>query len=155
MPVARLDERQRRFVETCRLARLATVSQDGEPYLVPVCFAFDGVRFVTPIDEKPKRRDVPLRRVRNILETGRASLLFDHYEEDWSRLGWLLVRGAASLLDPDEPDHADYVGLLRARYPQYHTMRLEAAQLIIIEPEHVRSWGRLDPDRLNQDDRAL
>lgn len=144
MPMAKLSDEQRRFVETCRLARLATVSRRGEPYLVPICYAFDGERFVTPIDEKPKRRDVPLRRVRNIRETGRAALLFDHYEEDWSRLGWLLVRGRASLLDPDGPGHADFLGLLRARYPQYHAMRLEDAHLILIEPEHVRSWGQLE-----------
>src|SRR5579875_960936 len=109
MIIAHLNAQQRRFVEACRVARLGTVSRTGEVALVPVCYAFDGERFATPIDEKPKRRDVPLRRVRNILETGRATLLFDHYEEDWSRLGWLLVRGEANLLDPDERGHGVFV----------------------------------------------
>lgn len=144
MSIKKLNDQQRRFVEACRVARLATVSQKGEVALVPVCYAFDGERFVTPIDEKPKRRDVPLRRVRNVLETGRATLLFDHYEEDWSRLGWLLVRCEARLLDPENPGHPALIELLRARYPQYDSMRLEVAQLIVIEPRQVRAWGRLD-----------
>ena len=51
------------------------------------------------IDEKPKRRDVPLKRVRNILENPRFSFVVDRWDEDWSRLGWVMLRGAAEILD--------------------------------------------------------
>lgn len=138
-----LDDRARTFVDAARVGHLATVDAHGEPSVVPVCYAYDGARFYSPIDEKPKRRDVPLRRVRNVAATGRATLVVDHYEEDWSRLGWVLVRGRAGLLAPGEPGHAEAVALLRARYPQYRSMALEAAPLVTLEPERVRAWGNL------------
>ncbi|HET7037964.1 MAG TPA: TIGR03668 family PPOX class F420-dependent oxidoreductase [Thermomicrobiaceae bacterium] len=139
------DGREAAFIAAQRVAHLATADAAGEPSLVPVCYAWDGTRFFTPIDEKPKRRDRPLRRVQNIEASGRAALVFDHYEEDWGRLGWVLVRGSAALLAPGAPGHAEAVALLRARYPQYRAMALESAPLIAITPERVTSWGRL-PD---------
>lgn len=142
---ASLTPEQRAFIEAARVGYLATVDAQGEPSVVPVCYAFDGERFSTPIDEKPKRRDRPLRRVRNIEETGRASLVIDHYDEDWSRLGWVLVRGRAEVVQPGEPGHAEAVALLRARYPQYREMALESAPIIALTPERVRSWGELAP----------
>ena len=143
--IARLDDRERAFVASRRVARLATVDARGEPYLVPVCFAYDGTRFLTPIDEKPKRGDRPLKRVRNIQATGRAALLFDHYDDaDWSRLAWVMVRGAAAVWEPDHPDHAGAVALLRARYRQYAAMALEALPVIAVTPRRIMSWGALE-----------
>src|SRR5260370_36158009 len=79
------------FVQAQRVARLATADGDGHPYIVPVCYAFDGTRFYTPLDEKPKRVDVSkLRRVRNIEGRHEASLLIDQYDEDWFRFSYVL-----------------------------------------------------------------
>lgn len=143
MDLAYPCERERAFIDAARVGRLATVDARGEPFAVPVCYAYDGRRFYTPIDEKPKRRDRPLRRVRNIVETGRAALVIDRYDEDWSRLGWVLVRGSAEVLGPDHPEHAAAVDLLRARYPQYRAMRLESAPVIALTPSRITSWGML------------
>ena len=143
MTSASLDARQRAFIDAARVGRLATVDARGEPSVVPICYAYDGARFYSPIDEKPKRRDRPLRRVRNVGETGRATLVIDHYEEDWARLGWVLVRGRAALLEPGAPGHPEAVALLRARYPQYRAMALESAPIITLTPERIRSWGDL------------
>lgn len=145
--VARLSDVERRFIETQRVGRLATVDHWGEPFVVPVCYAhaYDGARFYTPIDEKPKQRDRPLKRVRNIQETGRAALVIDRYDDaDWSRLAWVLIRGRAAIMQPDDPEHAEAVSLMRARYPQYATMALEVALVITLTPEHIRSWGALE-----------
>jgi PPOX class probable F420-dependent enzyme len=142
--VMRLDEVQRQFVDHARVARLATVDGHGEPHVMPVCYGFDGARFYIPIDEKPKQSDRPLKRVRNILETGRAALVIDRYEEDWDRLAWLLVRGAARMIGPGDPLHAGAVELLRGRYPQYRVMRLEVADMIVVTVERVTGWGALD-----------
>lgn len=147
--LTKLSEAERRFIESQRVGRLATVDRRGEPFVVPVCYAHtsDGARprFYTPIDEKPKRRDRPLKRVRNIQETGRAALVIDRYDDaDWSRLAWVLIRGRATIMQPDDPDHTLAVALLRARYPQYATMALEVAPIIALAPEHIRSWGALE-----------
>ncbi len=49
-----LTEAEIAFVHAQRVARLATADAEGHPHLVPVCYAFDGERFYTPLDEKPK-----------------------------------------------------------------------------------------------------
>lgn len=141
--IAYLTERERSFITTGRVARMATVDGAGEPSVVPVCYAYDGTRFYTPIDEKPKQPGKTLKRVRNVETTGAAALVIDRYDEDWSQLGWVMVRGRASILPPSEPGHAPAVELLRERYPQYRAMTLERAPIIVITPTHITSWGKL------------
>lgn len=125
-----------------RAARLATSDADGHPHIVPVCYAFDGTRFYTPLDEKPKRvNESRLQRVRNIEARHEAALLIDQYDDDWSHLGYVLVRGRAELLQPEDPLHARALVLLRERYIQYRTMALETHAVIVITPDSVTSWG--------------
>ena len=142
MKRATLTPSEAAFVEEQRVGRLATVSAAGNPHLVPVCYAFDGAAFYTPLDEKLKQvPDAELRRVRNIEENPRVALLVDRYEDDWSQLGYVLVRGTARLLRPENPTHEKALALLRERYPQYRSMNLKARALIAITPERVTSWG--------------
>src|SRR5205085_6054486 len=118
-----LTEAETTFVHAQRVARLATADVDGHPHLVPVCYAFDGARFYTPLDEKPKRVDESkLRRVRNIEARHEAALLIDQYDDDWSRLGYVLVTGHADLIGPEDAAHAQALNLLRERYVQYRAM---------------------------------
>jgi len=137
-----LHDHEIAFVQSQRVARLATSDIDGHPHVIPVCFAFDGSRFYIALDEKPKRVEPrQLRRVRNIEARHEAMLLFDRYDDDWSRLGYVQVYGHAGLLMPDEPGHADALLLLRERYIQYRSMKLEAYPLIVITPQRVVAWG--------------
>ena len=130
------------FIQSQRVARLATSDADGHPHVVPVCFAFDGARFYIALDEKPKRVEPRhLRRVRNIEARHEAMLLFDRYDDDWSRLAFVQVYGHAGLLMPDAPDHPAALLLLRERYVQYRSMKLEEYPVIVITPGHVVSWG--------------
>jgi len=125
-----------------RVARLATADLDGHPHIVPVCFAYDGLHFYIPLDEKPKKVDESkLRRVRNILARHEASLLFDQYDEDWSRLAYVLVHAQAGLIQPGDTLHAHALALLRKRYMQYRSMALEEHAVIVITPDSVTSWG--------------
>ncbi|MEV5410896.1 TIGR03668 family PPOX class F420-dependent oxidoreductase [Thermopolyspora sp. NPDC052614] len=86
----------------CRVARLATADASGRPHLVAITFAVAGDLIYTAVDHKPKTtRD--LRRLRNIRENPRVSVLADHYEEDWDRLWWVRADGRARILgDPTE-----------------------------------------------------
>jgi PPOX class probable F420-dependent enzyme len=137
-----LTEAEIAFAHAQRVARLATADIDGHPHIVPVCYAFDGTRFFIPLDEKPKKVDESkLRRVRNIEARHEASLLVDQYDDDWSRLGYVLIHGHAQLVQPGEPMHADALELLRERYVQYKTMELERHLVIVITPDSVTSWG--------------
>ena len=139
-----LSEAEIAFVQQQRAARLATADENGDPHLVPVCYAFDGaaMRFYTPLDEKPKRVAVTsLRRVRNIEARPQIALLIDQYDDDWSHLGYVLVQGRATLIEADHEAHAQALLLLRARYVRYRTMALEQLPVIVITPESIASWG--------------
>ncbi len=67
--------------------------------------------------------------------------MIDQYDDDWSRLGYILVQGQAELLPPGDTAHTQALILLRERYPQYKTMALEKYAVIAITPEHIVSWG--------------
>lgn len=143
------QSQQREYVESARVGRLATADADGRPHVVPVCFALVDDNVVTAIDEKPQ--DVSpgeLRRSRDIGENPRVALVVDHYTEEWSRLGWVQIRGTATRCGPDREAHADGVCALREKYRQYREHELESRPLIRIAPGTVRSWGHLDrPER--------
>ncbi len=140
-----MTPRQQRFLENGRVGRLATTSPAGRPHVVPVCYALDGPAVWIALDEKPKtvapRR---LARVRNITANPYAALVVDHYDHsDWSRLGWVMVRGAATLVATGAA-HTGAIAALRRRYRQYRDMRLEESLLICIAATRVTDWGRLD-----------
>ncbi len=145
----RLTPTQAGFIQAQRVARLATADTNGRLSLVPVCYAYDEERFrriYTPLDEKPKRvGDRALRRIRNIQARPEVALLVDRYDDDWSRLGYLLIHAHADILAPDDPTHAGErayaLTLLRARYPQYRAMALEERPLIALTPQHISAWG--------------
>ena len=133
----------RRFLEAHRVGHLATAGADGAPHVIPVCYALDDAALYFVADEKPKRRPArELLRLKNLRENPRAAVVVDDYHDDWTRLGWVLVRGPARLLT--EPmAHAAALGLLRARYPQYRAMALEDPDrnpVVRVEPARVTLW---------------
>jgi PPOX class probable F420-dependent enzyme len=113
-----VDEARRRFAGA-RVARLATVSGEGQPHVVPCTFAVDGELVYSAVDSKPKST-TNLRRLRNIAANPKVSMLTDHYADDWSALWWVRADGQATVID--EPgEMAGPISLLAARYPQYVT----------------------------------
>lgn len=130
------------FVHQQRVARLATADENGSPTLVPVCYAYDGTYFYTPLDQKPKRvARNRLRRVHNIEARHEAALLIDQYSDDWSKLGYVQIHGHAELITPEHNLHAQALVLLRERYVQYRVMALEQNMVIMISPQRIGSWG--------------
>lgn len=138
MPALQLNESQLELIHELRVARLATVTQAGVPHIVPVCYAYHGGRFFIPIDEKPKTT-TNLARLRNIVANPRIALLFDRYDDDWTRLAWVRADGEASVLDTGDAEPAA-LSALRLRYEQYRVMPLEQLPLIVIQPVSVSSW---------------
>jgi len=141
-----IPPRERRFVERQRVGRLATADARGAPHVVPVCFALTGETLYVTIDEKPKRGDVArLKRLRNIAENPPVAIVFDRYDEDWSRLGWVMLRGRAEILE-DGTEHDAAQALLRARYPQLQAMRIARHPVIAMRVARAASWGELSDD---------
>jgi PPOX class probable F420-dependent enzyme len=125
-----------------RVARLGTADRAGQPLVVPVCYVFDGRSCFSAIDAKPKRISAGgLRRVRNIAENPRVSLIVDHYDEEWTRLAWVIVQGRADVLT-EGPERVGAIDLLRDKYAQYRALGLDraAATVIRISPERAMSW---------------
>jgi PPOX class probable F420-dependent enzyme len=142
MPPARLTERQRRFLEQSRVGHLATADARGAPHLIPVCYGVDEATLYITVDEKPKRQDIPLKRVRNILENPQAAFVVDRYDEDWRRLGWVMLRGAAEILESG-PEHDRAQALIVARYPQLRAMRIADLPVIALRIARATDWGDL------------
>ncbi len=92
-----LDAELRQRVARARVARLATVRPDGRPHVVPITFALDGDAVVTAVDHKPKTT-TSLQRLRNIEARPVASVLVDHYDDDWSALWWVRGDGDARVV---------------------------------------------------------
>jgi len=115
------------------------------PHVIPVCYVITGNTLYITVDEKPKRRDIPLKRVRNILENPKTAFVADRYDEDWRRLGWVMLRGEAEILH-DGPEHDHAQAMLIARYPQYRTMHLADLPVIALRIARATSWGDLSID---------
>jgi len=141
-----LSPEDQAFLHQARVARLATASATGEPHVVPVCFIFDGTYFYSAIDSKPKRvAAARLRRLQNLRENPRASLVIDHYEEDWARLRYVLVMGSSEILETGQ-DRERALDMLREKYPQYHAMRdFGQGPVIRLTPKRVVSWRGSPP----------
>jgi PPOX class probable F420-dependent enzyme len=136
-----LNPDERAFLQSCRVAHLGTADRSGAPHVVPVCFALSGSSAFVCIDEKPKRGDATqLKRLRNIRENPQAVLTADRWDEDWNRLGWVMLRGRAEVTVEGT---APIQELLRVRYPQLRAMRLEGLPVIALRIERVASWGNL------------
>ena len=141
-----LTDQQRRFLAGQRVARLATADAAGRPHVVPICYALRGNTVYFTIDEKPKKRPgARLKRLANLQENPSAALVVDRYDEDWSRLGWVMVRGRADILESG-PEHDRAQATLRARYPQLAAMRIESLPVVALRIDHAASWGRLEVD---------
>jgi len=133
-------------LKEARVARLATLDAKRGPHIVPVCFAYDGKVFYTAIDQKPKRvAPERLTRLRNIRAVPRVALLIDQYDEDWTQLWYILIRGTAKLIPTSaHQERAWAIRKLRAKYPQYVGRMLAAdAPIIRITPERTTLWGKI------------
>lgn len=136
---------QLHFVEQQRVGRMATAGADGRPHIIPVCFAYTSGTFYIALDAKPKRvAPTALRRVRNIVENPHAALVLDHYSDDWQELAYLLIRGKAGLVPPEDHEQHGAIRMLRGRYPQYVAMPIESQPVIALRVGSVVAWGALD-----------
>src|SRR5947208_15393411 len=97
-----LTEAETTFVAAQRVARLATADAEGNPHVIPVCYASDGSRLYTPLEEKPKRvAESKLRRIRNIAARPEVAMVIYQYYDDSSRRRYVRVQRQGELLEPE------------------------------------------------------
>lgn len=132
MPRIDVDVR-RRLVADAPVARLATVTADGRAHVVPCCFVLIDDAIYSVVDAKPKATGA-LKRLDNVRATATASLVVDHYEDDWNQLWWVRVDGDALVLEPGQENSVEYelaLERLREKYHQYRTQPPRGAVLRI------------------------
>lgn len=139
--MSELDAGARALLASARVAHLATADQYSRPHNVPIVFVWREPRLYFPLDRKPKRDDDwhMLRRVRNIETNGRVSIVVDHYEEDWSKLAWVLLEGVATILESGR-ERDDAADALAAKYPQYSGDALAGRPVVSVHVERTVSW---------------
>jgi PPOX class probable F420-dependent enzyme len=138
-----LAAHDRLFLASRRIGHLATADAQAVPHVVPVCFGLSDATLYITIDEKPKQAAGRLlKRLRNIAENPAVAVTVDRYDEDWSKLGWVMLRGRAEILT-EGAEHSDAQALLRARYPQLRAMWIAQHPVIAVRIERTTSWGNL------------
>ena len=129
-------------LQRARVARLGTVGGDGMIGLVPICFAVVDGWIASAVDHKPKRTG-QLRRLDDIEAAGSATVLVDHYDEDWSRLWWIRIRGRAEVHREHDEVAVAVLAALATKYTQYR-QRPPAGVVYRIAIDDIRSWRPLD-----------
>jgi hypothetical protein len=81
--------------------------------------------------------------VRNIAVNPRVALLIDEYDEDWTRLWYILIFGHATFISARRAQgRARAISILKAKYAQYsESMLAEDAPIIRIVPERTVFWN--------------
>jgi PPOX class probable F420-dependent enzyme len=121
------------FIAEGRVGRLGTADLLGQPLVVPICYAWDGAALYSA--------PLGLKRIRNIRENAKVSVVIDRYDEDWQSLRYVIIQGEARVITAGG-DFSHGVDLLLAKYPQYRRMGLDrdAGVMIKVEPARVIRW---------------
>ncbi len=120
------------------VGRLATSAADGTVHLVPICFAVVAGHLASAVDHKPKRT-LQLQRLADIEATSRATVLVDHYDDDWTQLWWVRVTGAAAVAPESSAVDAAARAALVQKYRQYQE-RPPLGPVYTIALDAVRWW---------------
>lgn len=126
-----------RALAAARVGHLGSTRPDGAPHIVPITFAITDGTLVTMVDHKPKTTQ-RLQRLVNLESTPRASVMVDHYSEDWSELWWVRIDGPASIHHDGELWESSRRELA-AKYAHYARKRPEGPA-IAVTIETVTSW---------------
>jgi PPOX class probable F420-dependent enzyme len=141
------DKNFKTIIDKARVARLATVDTEFKPHLIPVVFVFDNGRYFIPIDEKTKRsRPEKLKRAKNIQQNPNVALLVDEYNEDWTKLFFIMIQGKACIIGGKELQQQNDLLLLEKaqkllsdKYLQYQKTGI-GEYVIMIIPQKVITW---------------
>ncbi len=120
------------------VARLATVRPDGTPHVVPCCFVLDGEVVFTPVDDVKPKSTLALARVANLAAQPAASVLVDHYDEDWATLWWVRLDGTGRVVD-DPAERARALDGLADKYPPYASQP-PPGPIIALDVATWRAW---------------
>ena len=139
MQVTRAEALSR--VRLARVGRMATITHEGRPHVVPFVFVLMGedpdLHAYWVVDRKPKRSRF-LRRVENVKANAAVEFVVDGYDEDWDRLWWVRVSGTGRVVR-SRTERAKAMAALRAKYPQYAATP-QPGPVVGIDIERISGW---------------
>ena len=110
--------------------------------MIPVVFVFDNNCYFIPIDEKHKRSTPEkLRRTKNIRQNSNVVLLIDEYNEDWTKLYFIMIQGNALIIGGKKLEQK--VLLEKVHRLFYYEKIGVGGYVIMIDPKKVISWINL------------
>ena len=135
-------------LHSARLGRLATVTADARPHVVPFVFALverdQDLHAYWAVDRKPKRTE-RLQRLRNLERNSAAEFVVDGYDEDWRALWWVRASGTGRVVDDASPEHAAALDALASKYEQYAS-EPPPGPVVAIDIDRISGW-RAEPER--------
>jgi PPOX class probable F420-dependent enzyme len=128
-------------MRSARVGRMATVTPEGRPHVVPFVFAVvegaSDVRTYWVVDNKPKRSPM-LQRIRNIAQNPAVELVVDGYDEDWGRLWWVRASGSARVVETGE-ERREGLSALAEKYAQ-SADDPPSGPVVAIDIESITGW---------------
>jgi PPOX class probable F420-dependent enzyme len=133
-------------LRSARVGRLATVTADAHPHVVPFVFAIVERDLVVvaywAVDRKPKRTE-RLQRLRNLERNPAAEFVVDGYDEDWRALWWVRASGTGRVVDGASPEYAAALDALVSKYRQYAS-EPPPGPVVAIDIDRILGW-RAEP----------
>jgi PPOX class probable F420-dependent enzyme len=129
-------------LRSARVGRLATVTPEDRPHVVPFVFAvverdLDVLAYWV-VDRKPKRTE-RLQRLRNLERNPGAELVVDGYDEDWRALWWVRASGIGRVVEDASDERGAALSALAAKYPQYASDP-PSGPVVAIDIERISGW---------------
>lgn len=138
-------------LRSARVGRLATVTPESRPHVVPFVFALvehdRDVLAYWAVDRKPKRSE-RLQRLRNLEGNPAAEFVVDGYDEDWRALWWVRASGTGRVVE-DASEERSALAALAAKYPQ-DASEPPPGPVVAIEIQTISGW-EAEPDRPPED----
>ena len=129
-------------LRSARVGRLATVTPDARPHVVPFVFALverdRDVLAYWVVDRKPKRTE-RLQRLRNLEGNPAAEFVVDGYDEDWRTLWWVRASGTGRVIDAASDERAVALEALAAKYPRYASDP-PPGPVVAIDIDRITGW---------------
>jgi len=128
-----MNKKEIAFLNKRELARLATVSKDLMPHVIPVMYGMDGEKVIVAVDYGTKKLE-------NMKANPQVSLVVDDYEPNRA----VFIQGTCMIIERG-PEYLRLLDILFKKFEFYRKNPWTEGEspILSITPLKVVSWGAL------------